>query len=69
MLITALARERQQIYQIGRIEGIKESKMETSRVMLSKGMAISLISEITRLSEKQIQQLKSELNSEQSKIR
>ena len=57
MLITALEREREQTYQKGKMEG----KMENAKVMLSKGMDISLISEITDLSKKKILQLKSEL--------
>ena len=77
MLITALEREREQTYQKGkiegkiegkvegkvegRLEGRIEGKIENAKVMLSKGMDISLISEITSLSENQILQLKSEL--------
>ena len=57
MLITALEREREQTYQKGKMEG----KMENAKVMLSKGMDISLISEITTLSKEKILQLKSEL--------
>lgn len=59
MLITALQREREESYQKGRLEG----KMETAKVMLSRGMEISLIAGITSLSEDQISQLQSELQS------
>jgi hypothetical protein len=37
-----------------------EGKIEAAKAMLSRGMEISLISEITALSEGQISQLKSE---------
>jgi hypothetical protein len=60
MLVTALKKEKQQIFQAGKIEG----KLDDAQVMLSKGMEVSLISEITSLPESQIQQLKSELNSD-----
>jgi predicted transposase/invertase (TIGR01784 family) len=57
MLITALEKEKKETYQKGKMEG----KMEDAKVMLAKGMDISLISEITALSEEQISQLKSKL--------
>ncbi len=57
MLITALEKEKKETYQKGKMEG----KMENAKVMLAKGMDISLIAEITALSEVQISQLKSEL--------
>lgn len=64
MLITALEREREQTYQKGKVEGKMEGriegKIEDAKVMLSKGMDISLISEITDLSTGKILQLKSE---------
>jgi len=61
MLITALEREREQTYQKGKVEGRIEGKIEYAKVMLSKGMDISLISEIITLSKEKILQLKSEL--------
>ena len=80
MLVTALERERRQIYQSGLLEGerkgllegkqegllegIIEGKIEDAKVMLTKGMDIALISEITNLPEKQLLQLKTELSSE-----
>ena len=42
-------------------KGKMEGKIEYAKVMLSKGMDISLISEITDLSKERILQLKSEL--------
>jgi predicted transposase/invertase (TIGR01784 family) len=40
---------------VSRLEGIKEGKLETARKMLSKGMEISLISELTELSIEEIE--------------
>ena len=60
MLITALQKEKQQIYQNGRTEG----KIETAQAMLARGMGIELIAEITQLSQAQLLQLKAELSSE-----
>ena len=57
MLITALEKEKQQIYQNGRTEG----KIETAQAMLAKGMEIGLIAEITQLSQEQLLQLKAQL--------
>ena len=57
MLITALKKEKQKIYQNGRTEG----KIETARAMLAKGMEIELIAEITELSQEQFLQLKAQL--------
>ena len=61
MLITALEKEKQQIYHNGHIEGKKEGhiegKIETARAMLSKGMEIELIAEITNLPEAQLKTL------------
>ena len=57
MLITALEKEKQQIYQNGRTEGI----IETAQAMLAKGMEIELIAEITQLSQAQLLQLKAQL--------
>ena len=75
MLVTALERERQEFFQNGlregeqkgRIEGEQkgriEGKIEAAKAMLAKGMEITLISEITNLSEEQLSQLKDELSS------
>ena len=61
MLVTALKKERKEIFEKGKMEGKTEGKIEVAKGMLSKGMQISLISEITALSEEQIEQLKSSL--------
>ena len=73
MLITALEKEKQQIYHNGHIEGKreghlegkkegkKEGKIETAQAMLAKGMEIELIAEITELSQEQLLQLKAQL--------
>ena len=58
MLITALEKEKQQIYHNGRVEG----KIETAQAMLAKGMEIELITEITNLPEAQLLQLKTPLS-------
>lgn len=58
MLITALEKEKQQIYHNGRVEG----KIETARAMLAKGMEIGLIAEITELPQAQLLQLKAQLS-------
>ena len=62
MLVTALERERKQIFQNGLREGEQkgriEEKIETAKAMLAKGMEITLISEITNLSETQLLELK-----------
>ena len=68
MLITALEKEKQQIYHNGRVEGKREGhaegkregKIETARMMLSKGMEIELIAEITNLPEAQLLRLKAQ---------
>ena len=69
MLVTALERERQQIFQNGLLEGIVEGKtereIEVAKAMFSKGMEIGLISEITGLPEERLLQLKAELSSEE----
>ena len=69
MLVTALERERERIFQNGllegkqegRIEGKQEGRIETAKAMLTKGMEMTLISEITNLPEAQLLQLKDEL--------
>ena len=65
MLVTALKKERKEIFEKGKmegkIEGKTEGKVEVAKGMLSKGMQISLISEITALPKEQIEQLKSSL--------
>ena len=70
MLVTALERERQRFFQNGLREGKQEGllegeqkgrieeKIETAKAMLAKGMEITLISEITNLSETQLLELK-----------
>ena len=73
MLVTALERERKEIFQNGLLEGEQkgqvegkqegriEEKIETAKAMLAKGMEMPLISEITNLPEAQLLQLKEEL--------
>ena len=61
MLITALEKEKQQIYHNGHLEGKREGKIETAQAMLTRGMGIALIAEITNLPEAQLLQLKAEL--------
>ena len=74
MLVTALERERERFFQNGLREGEQkgrqegllegeqkgriEEKIETAKAMLAKGMEITLISEITNLSEAQLLRLK-----------
>ena len=66
MLITALEKEKQQIYHNGHIEGKREGrvegKIETAQAMLAKGMEIELIAEITNLPGAQLLQLKTQLS-------
>ena len=77
MLVTALERERKQIFQNGlregeqkgriegeqkgRVEGEQKGRVEAAKAMLAKGMELTLISEITNLPEAQILQLEAEL--------
>ena len=85
MLVTALQKDREQMFQNGLREGRQEGKqegllegkqegllegeqkgrIETAKAMLAKGMEITLISEITNLSEAQLLQLKDKLSSVQ----
>ena len=77
MLITALEREKKQIYQTGLVEGKREGlvegivegkterEIEVAKAMLSEGMEIGLISRITALSHDRLLQLKAELSSEE----
>ena len=62
MLITALEKEKQQIYHNAQMEGRVEGKIETAQAMLAKEMEIELIAEITDLSEAQLLQLKTQLS-------
>ena len=66
MLITALEKEKLQIYHNGHVEGKREGrvegKIETARTMLTKGMEVGLIAEITNLPEAQLLQLKAQLS-------
>ena len=65
MLVTTLQKDREQFFQNGLREGEQkgriEEKIETAKAMLTKGMEITLISEITNLPEAQLLQLKEEL--------
>ena len=79
MLVTALEREREQIFQNGlregkqegllegeqkgRIEGEQKGRIEAAKAMLAKGMDMTLIAEITNLPEAQLLQLKNSLSS------
>jgi len=77
MLITALEKEKREIYEQGKIEGRNEGKIEgeikgkiegeikrqteIARKMLPKGLGLPLIAELTGLSEAAILQLKQEM--------
>lgn len=69
MLITALKKEKQEIFDQGKLEGKLEGNLEgnlerqitTVHKMLSKGFEIALIVEITGLSEAEILKLKQEI--------
>ena len=79
MLVTALEREREQIFQNGLREGEQkgkqegllegeqkgriEGRIETAKAMLAKGMEMTLISEITNLPEAQLLELRDSLSS------
>ena len=79
MLVTALERQRQQIFQNGLREGEQkgkqegllegeqkgriEERIETAKAMLTKGMEMTLISEITNLPEAQLLELRDGLPS------
>ena len=71
MLVTALEKERERFFQNGLregeqkglLEGEQKGRIETAKVMLAKGMEITLISEITNLPEAQLSQLKDSLSS------
>ena len=62
MLVTALERERQQIFQNGLREGEQKGRIEAAKAMLAKGMEMTLISEITNLSEAQLLELRDGLS-------
>jgi predicted transposase/invertase (TIGR01784 family) len=69
MLITALKKEKQEIFDQGKREGEREGKREgdyerqimTAHKMISKGFEIALIAEITGLSEAEILKLKQDM--------
>ena len=71
MLVTALERERQRFFenglregkQEGLLEGEQKGRIEAAKAMLAKGMEMTLISEITNLTEAQLLQLKDGLSS------
>ena len=75
MLVTALEKERQQIFQNGLREGKQEGlledeqkgriegRIETAKAMLAKGMEMMLISEITNLPKAQLLELRDGLSS------
>ena len=63
MLVIALERERERFFQNGLREGEQKGRIETAKAMLAKGMEMTLISEITNLSETQLLQLKNALSS------
>ena len=79
MLVTALEREREQIFQNGLREGEQkgkqegllegeqkgraEERIETAKAMLAKGMEMTLIAEITNLPEAQLLELRDGLSS------
>jgi predicted transposase/invertase (TIGR01784 family) len=65
MLITALKKEKQEIFDQGKLEGKLEGNRErqitTAHKMLSKGFEIALIAEITGLSETEVLKLKQDM--------
>ena len=69
MLVTALQKDREQMFQNGLREGeqrgLREGeqrgRIETAKAMLAKEMEMTLISEVTNLPEAQLLQLKEEL--------
>jgi predicted transposase/invertase (TIGR01784 family) len=54
MLITAIKKEKQEIFEKGKLEG----QIQTAQKMLAKGFEVSLIAEITGLSDEEIIKLK-----------
>ena len=62
MLITALKKERKQLIDLGKEQGIEQGKIEDAIKMLTKGMSVSFICEITGFSEEIILKLKSSNN-------
>ena len=63
MLVSALEEERQKLFQSGLLEGKQEGKIETAKEMLANGMGLPLISDVTKLPESQLLELKDELAS------
>ena len=63
MLVSALEEERQKLFQSGLREGEQKGKIDTAKAMLAKGMELPFISEITRLPESQLVDLRDELSS------
>ncbi len=67
MLVSALEEERRKLFQSGLLEGKQEGKIETAKEMLAemlaKGMGLPLISDITKLPESQLVELRDELSS------
>ena len=71
MLVTALEKERERFFQNGLregkqeglLEGEQKGRIETAKVMLAKGMEMTLISEITNLPEAQLLELRDGLSS------
>ena len=75
MLVTALERERERFFQNGLregeqkgkqeglLEGEQKGRIETAKAMLAKGMEMTLISEITNLTEAQLLELRDGLPS------
>jgi predicted transposase/invertase (TIGR01784 family) len=65
MLITALKKEKQEIFDQGEREGKRkgdyERQIATAHKMLSKGFEIALIAEVTGLSEAEILKLKQDM--------
>lgn len=54
MLITALEKERKKLFEDGMEKGIEKGTIETAKRMHAKGMSISFISEVTRISEEKL---------------
>jgi predicted transposase/invertase (TIGR01784 family) len=61
MLTTALKKEKQELFNQGKLEGDYERQIATAHKMLSKGFESALIAEITGLSEAQVLKLKQDM--------
>jgi len=58
MLLAAVKKERKTFFNEGKLEGEAKKAKEIARTMLTKGLSIELIMEITQLSQEEIERLK-----------